>query len=113
MERFIHYLRHSFYIPHAALLKPAGLEVDAPGANEAVQRWLLTTANCREHRELQARPVDRWEAEQRMLQPLQLPWGQPKSSVPISNQYHTQVRLDRQPLHHDLSIYDAYLEQTL
>ena len=81
VERFIHYLRHSFYIPHATLLKPAGLEVDAPGANEAVQRWLLTTANCREHRELQARPVDRWEVEQRALQSLQLPWGQPKASV--------------------------------
>lgn len=113
VERFIHYLRHSFYIPHAALLKPAGLKVDAPGANEAVQRWLRTTANCRDHRELRARPIDRWEAEQRTLQPLQLPWGQPKASVPVAPEHYATMRLDRQPLHHDLSIYDAYLEQAL
>lgn len=113
VERFIHYLRHSFYVPHASLLKQAGLDVDVLGVNEAVQRWLLTTANCREHRELQARPVDLWKAEQPSLQPLQLPWGTPKASTPVSGNLSREIRLDRQPLHHDLSIYDAYLAEAL
>ena len=113
VERFIHYLRHSFYVPYSSMLKPAGLQVDAPGANEAVRRWLLETANCREHRGLQARPVDRWHAEQEQLQRLQSPWGQPKPSVPAYCGTNPHIRLDRLPLHHDLSVYDAYLEEAL
>lgn len=113
VERFIHYLRHSFYVPYASMLKPAGLDVDAPGANDAVRRWLLDTANCREHRGLQARPVDLWQAEQEKLQRLQSPWGQPKPSVPVSRSSLPHIRLDRVPLHHDLSIYDACLSERL
>jgi transposase len=110
VERFIHYLRHSFYIPYAAMLKPVGLVPDAPGANVAVLRWLDETANCRQHRGLGARPVDLWQTERETLQSLQPAWRQAPRSEPQQPERLPAWQLQTQPLHHDLSVYDACLE---
>jgi hypothetical protein len=40
VERFIRYLRHSFYVPLASRLAQEGLIVDRDNANLAVRRWL-------------------------------------------------------------------------
>lgn len=111
VERFIHYLRHSFFVPYAAMLKPVGLVPDAPGANVAVMRWLNATANCRQHRGLGTRPVDLWQQERGRLQPAQPAWRQGPRNVPPSPEQVLAWQHQTQPLHHNLSVYDAYLSE--
>ena len=49
VERFIHYLRHSFFVPLDSRLRPLGLKVDATTANLEACKWLRDTANMRVH----------------------------------------------------------------
>ncbi len=70
VERFNRYLRASFYVPLASRLKAVGLPLDADTANAEVRRWLDEVANVRMHRELGARPIDRFAEERKALQPL-------------------------------------------
>lgn len=49
VERFIRYLRHSFYVPLAGRLAQEGLIVDRETGNLAVARWLREVANLRVH----------------------------------------------------------------
>ena len=106
VERFIGYLRRSFYVPLAARVKGAGLIVDVDLANIEVKRWLNTVANERRHRTTEAIPRLRWEVERGQL--LALPPRYPE-------------RLDRTdrppsgwrtvpPLQHPLSVYDALVK---
>ena len=70
VERFNHYLRNSFFYPLQSRLKQAGLVLDAATANAEVRRWVAEVANCRMHRGLGERPIDRLAVEQDVLQPL-------------------------------------------
>jgi transposase len=74
-ERFIRYLRCSFYVPFASRMAQDGLLVDAPAANAAVSRWLRETANARVHATTGAVPAERLEEERKALQPIPAPWG--------------------------------------
>src|SRR5262249_41611492 len=47
VERFIRYLRHSFYVPLASRLAQEGLIVDRQTANLAVRRWLREVGKVR------------------------------------------------------------------
>ena len=47
VERFIRYLRQSFYVPLASRLAQEGLIVDPETANVAVKRWLREVATRR------------------------------------------------------------------
>ena len=47
VERFIRYLRASFYVPLASQLSPEGLKVDRDTANARVGTWLREVANAR------------------------------------------------------------------
>ena len=49
VERFIRYLRASFYVPLASQLSPEGLKVDRDTANVRVGTWLREVANARVH----------------------------------------------------------------
>lgn len=49
VERFIRYLRHSFWVPLDSRLRPLGVKVDAATANIEVRKWLRDTANVRLH----------------------------------------------------------------
>ena len=49
VERLIHYLRHSFWVPLNSRLRPLGLKVDPATANMEVRKWLRDTANMRVH----------------------------------------------------------------
>ena len=49
VERFIRYLRASFYVPLASQLSPEGLKVDRETANARVGTWLREVANARVH----------------------------------------------------------------
>jgi len=49
VERFIHYLRYSFWVPLRSRLEPLGLTLDPATANVEARKWLRDTANRRIH----------------------------------------------------------------
>jgi transposase len=108
VERFIRYLRHSFYVPLVAQLKQAGLILDVQTANLEVQKWLRDVANVREHQTTLQQPLLRWEQERDALQPYQ---AMPATAAALP------VELIRLPtptfapinLQHALSVYEAML----
>jgi transposase len=106
VERFIGYLRYSFYVPLMSQLRAAGLILDAQTANQEVRRWLNEVANVRTHGTTNAVPQVRLSAERPYLQPLPPPYP----GRPIIN---AQARLADwrtvPPLQHPLSVYDALL----
>jgi transposase InsO family protein len=60
VERFIGYLRRSFFNPLAAQFKQCELTLDVQAANVAVYDWLDTVANTRIHSDLQEQPLKLW-----------------------------------------------------
>jgi hypothetical protein len=46
VERFIGYLKGSFWVPFVASMRQAGLKPDKHAANAAVGRWLREVANA-------------------------------------------------------------------
>nr|WP_258075491.1 IS21 family transposase [Legionella pneumophila] len=107
VERFIRYLRYSFYVPLVARLKQAGLVLDTDTANLEVKKWLRDVANIRLHQTIQEQPELRWKEELKQLQPYQTP----HSSVIITPTHSMSVgHYERINLQHALSIYDSLLE---
>jgi transposase len=103
VERFIRYLRHSFYVPLASRLAQEGLIVDRETANLTVGRWLREVANVRVHGTTGEIPADRLAIERAQLQPVPTPYGgrsvrslQKPMPAPIIG------------LQHPLSFYDAF-----
>jgi transposase len=74
VERFIRYLRASFYVPLASQLSPEGLKVDRDTANARVGIWLREVANARVHATTGEVPLERLELERERLQPMPTPW---------------------------------------
>ena len=74
VERFIGYLRASFYIPLASQLRPEGLKVDRDTANARVGTWLHEVANARVHATTGEIPLVRLELERERLQPMPTSW---------------------------------------
>ncbi len=102
-ERFIRYLRHSFYVPLASRLAQEGLVVDRETANLAVGRWLREVANIRVHGTTEEVPAERLALERVRLQPVPTPYAgrsvrslQKPAPAPIIG------------LQHPLSFYDAF-----
>lgn len=103
VERFIRYLRGSFYVPLATRLAQDGLVVDREAANVAVGRWLREVANARLHATTGAVPAARLEAERAQFQPVPTPYG--------GRILHTVSPAPARPLvglQHPLSLYDAF-----
>jgi transposase len=73
VERFIGYLRASFYVPLASRLSPEGLKVDRDTANARVGTWLREVANARVHATTGEVPLVRLELERERLQPMPTP----------------------------------------
>jgi len=104
VERFIRYLRHSFYVPLASRLAQEGLIVDRETANLAVRRWLREVANARVHGTTGEIPAERLVRERLQLQPVPTPYG--GRSVRA-----VQARPAPSPivgLQHPLSFYDTF-----
>lgn len=74
VERFIRYLRASFYVPLASQFSPEGLTVDRDSANARVGAWLREVANARVHATTGEVPLLRLEQERERLQPIPAPW---------------------------------------
>src|SRR5215469_5512056 len=75
VERFIRYLRESFWVPLSSRLAQEGLIVDRETANLAVKRWLREVANVRIHGTTGAIPAERLVSERMQLQPVPTPYG--------------------------------------
>lgn len=101
VERFIGYLRHSFFNPLAAQFKQKALILDDIAANLAVQDWLDNVANIREHATLKEQPLKLWLEREKMhlrfLPPLYLGL----SEETLSNIYCKII-----PLQHPIEVYE-------
>jgi len=114
VERFIHYLKYSFYYPLSSQLKPSGLILDKDTANQKVLAWLNHTANKREHATTKEQPFKRLQVEQTYLQALPKPYvGQRMNQRIISTpkDIRQSFILQEDNLQHQLSIYDDLLQQ--
>jgi transposase len=104
VERFIRYLRASFYVPLASRLAQEGLGVDRETANSAVARWLREVANARVHGTTGELPSERRVIERPHLQALpRLYGGRSIRSL--------QTKAPERPmigLQHPLAFYDAF-----
>lgn len=109
VERFIRYLRGSFYVPFASRMVQDGLVVDAPAANAAVRRWMREVANARVHATTGAVPAERLEDERAALQPVPAPWGGTilRDGPPASVFRITALPLPIVGFQHPLSVYEA------
>ena len=63
VERFIGYLKRSFWVPFVASMRQAGLKPDKHAANAAVARWLREVANARVHATTNEVPAERLAIE--------------------------------------------------
>ena len=107
VERFIGYLRHSFYIPLVAQLKQAGLTLDVETANIEVLKWLRDVANVRDHRTTGEQPYIRWQLEVATLQAYQL---KPDNLVELPvKETLSPGHFKPVNLQHDLSVYESIL----
>lgn len=110
VERFIRYLRHSFYVPLAAQLKQAGLVLDVETANIEVKKWLRDVANVRIHQTTGESPACRWQKELSALKTYDI---QPKDRIELEipapcmmpSAYET-IPLQRSP-----AVYDHLLQE--
>ena len=75
VERFIGYLKRSFWVPFVATMRQAGLKPDKHAANAAVARWLREVANARVHATINEVPAERLVIERTKLQVLPAPYG--------------------------------------
>jgi transposase len=107
VERFIRYLRHSFYVPLVAQLRQANLILDAETATIEVQKWLRDVANVRVHPTIAAQPIARWQEELGQLQPYHAPHPH---RVIAPTHYMPVGHYERINLHHSLSVYESILE---
>lgn len=108
VERFIRYLRHSFYVPLVSQLKQAGLTLDVETANIEVLKWLRDVANVREHQTTLEQPLFRWQQEIAVLQPYQ-PKPANLVELPVKESL-IPVHFEPVNLQHDLSVYEILLE---
>jgi len=99
VERFIGYLRASFYVPLASQLSPEGLRVDRDTANARASTWLREVANARVHATTGEVPLVRLELERERLQQIPAPWpgliqpvlAKPPASIPRGYQHSLKV----------------------
>ncbi len=105
VERFIRYLRHSFFVPLVGRLSSAHLSLDAETANLEVRYWLDEVANAREHATTQLVPQEQFKKEQAYFTPL------PRHSYfPLEQEESVEmVHIPAWPiehLQHELHVYD-------
>lgn len=103
VERFIQYLRYSFYVPLNTTLRSADLVLDVDTANVEVLKWLRDVANVRIHGTTGARPNERFEQERSELQPLP-----PERTVAVPLVAHTEY--PRGPIQRPLAEYAELLQ---
>ena len=106
VERFIRYLRHSFWVPLDSRLRPLGVKVDVATTNVEVRKWLRDTANVRLHGTTERVPAELLAEELGSFLPLVVPWqGVPRSAPVVS----VRQPLETITIQHPLSVYEGLL----
>jgi transposase len=116
VERFIHYLRYSFYQPLVGKLQQAKLTLDLATANYEVKRWLQEVANARCHKTIGAIPKEKLQEERQFLQRLPMDYTgltvAPPSAAALAQPIVVNLPQLVQPVRqHPLAIYEAYLQE--
>ncbi len=124
VERFNGYLRRFFYVPLAAKLKQASLQLEGVTANAEVRSWLKEVANERIHGTTQDKPSERLRTEQAYLQAIPSAWrgdiaaARPQGAAePVSgNRSGRPVAVSERiaaplPPQHPLAVYEQLLTQ--
>ncbi len=109
VERFIHYLRYSFYYPLLGELKQSGLKIDKELANQKVILLVRASSNQRVHGTTEEKPCDRLILEQTKLQNIPYPYQGhlvDKEHEPRTIWTPQVHDLATTSLQHELSIYD-------
>jgi transposase len=102
VERFIRYVKGSFWVPFAATMKQAGVKADRHAANAAASRWLREVANARVHGTTGEVPATRLADERQTLQRLPAPYkGRLEPEPP-----RTEPRKPIIAYQHPLSVYE-------
>lgn len=102
VERFIGYLKRSFWVPFVATQQQAGVMPDKHSANAAVARWLREVANARVHATTLEIPAERLITERAKLQGLPAPYrGRSARSALAAPERKRVIGYQ-----HPLSIYD-------
>lgn len=101
VERFIGYLKRSFWVAFVATMRQAGLKPDKHAANAAVARWLREVANARVHATTNEVPAERLVIEGPKLQSL------PAAYTGRSIRTLYAKRKAVMGYQHPLSVYDA------
>ncbi len=109
VERFIGYVKRSFYIPFAATCRQSGLRPDKQAANTGVRIWLREVANARVHATTGEVPGKRLVIEQRALQALPKPYRY-NGSGNIDDRDKAEQRDQPVGYQHPLATYQALLE---
>jgi transposase len=105
VERFIRYLRGSFWVPLASRMAAEGVVVDGAAANLAAGRWLREVANARVHATTGEVPAARLEEERSALGQIPPPYG-----GLLPQRIEAPPSPSPQPiagLQHPLALYDA------
>ena len=120
VERFIRYLRESFYNPLASKLKVAGLSLDLDTANAEVLGWLRDVANKRVHGTTGQVPEAKLKEETPYLQTLPTLYSGDVKAAKVSAEkavpeHISKIKIEHQtlsvlPLQHPLSVYQQILE---
>lgn len=111
VERFIHFLKYSFYYPLVGELKATGTIVDASMANYKVAQWLNEVANQRCHGTTGAIPFKRLQQEQLDLQKSPFSYVSGCIQTPYCAYSVSELALPEADSQHPLSIYDELLQQ--
>ena len=107
VERFIGYLKRSFWVPFVASMRQASVAPDKHAANAAVARWLREVANARIHATTKEVPADRLAIERPRLQGLAAPYaGRSARALPL-----VQIRKPMIGYQHPLSVYEGLLPE--
>jgi transposase InsO family protein len=110
VERFIGFLKRSFWVPFVASMRQAGLKPDKHAANAAVARWLREVANVRVHATTSEVPADRLAVETAELQPLPSPYlGRSVRSLTPA----VPARKAIMGYQHPLAVYDALVTEAV
>jgi transposase len=106
VERFVGYLKGSFWVPFVASMRQLGLTPDKDAANAAVGRWLREVANVRVHATTGEIPAERLIIERTRLQMLPAPYaGRPARSLIVLPRRKRVLGYQ-----HPLGVYDALME---
>jgi transposase len=107
VERFVGYLKGSFWVPFVASMRQLGLAPDKHAANAAVSRWLREVANARVHATTGEIPAVRLLTERARLQMLPAAYG----GRSARNRDPNGVRKVVLGYQHPLAVYDTLLVQ--